>query len=232
MASHTQDTGSFAPLSPRSLYDNVGPVFEAAFVDIPGQAESLKWLIKQLEQHKPAKVVDLGCGTGRPVCSELVAAGHDVLGIDISSNMLDAARKNVPQARFELKDIRYLETLQESPCDAITLYFSLIVSISQDHIRDFIRRIYGWLKPGGYFVFGTVPIPGNNVEIQWMGQPCVISSLSAEETIDWIREVGFKVVHHTESKFMPNAKPAVEAGLCKEEDLWEEPFLFVYARKP
>ncbi|KAF2098556.1 S-adenosyl-L-methionine-dependent methyltransferase [Rhizodiscina lignyota] len=216
-----------APLSAEAAFDSVGPAYEVAFEGLETQLASIKWIVEQLGQHKPAKVLDIGCGAGRPVCSELAAAGHDVLGIDISSNMLGAARKNVPQARFEQKDIRDFEAAPGS-FDAITVYFSLIASVTQDEIRDFIKRIHGWLRAGGIFVLGTASVDGNNIEMRWMGRPVVCSGLSAEDTVSWMREVGFEVVHEDQSTFTPRA---VEAGICEAEDVWEEPHLFVYARR-
>ena len=142
--------------------------------------------------------------------------------------MIEAARKNVPQASFDQKDIRNFEAADGS-YDAITVYFSFLASVTQDDIRDFIKRIYRWLKPGGVFIFGTVWFAGNNVEVRWMGRPTVVSSLSAEDAVISVREAGFDVVKETQSWFTPKA---VEAGICKAEDVWEEPHVFGYGRKP
>lgn len=63
-------------------------------------------LIAQLSQQRVASAVDLGCGPGNS--TELLAARFPeatILGIDTSSDMLDAARVRLPNARFELADI-------------------------------------------------------------------------------------------------------------------------------
>src|SRR5262245_1645681 len=46
-------------------------------------------------------VVDLGCGSGI-WAEELVLAGYNVLGVDISAAMLALARGRVPSAEFRL----------------------------------------------------------------------------------------------------------------------------------
>ncbi|HZM85247.1 MAG TPA: class I SAM-dependent methyltransferase, partial [Blastocatellia bacterium] len=46
-------------------------------------------------------VVDLGCGSGL-WARELVDAGYDVFGIDISAPMIDIARRRVPQGKFQV----------------------------------------------------------------------------------------------------------------------------------
>ena len=215
------------PLSAEAVFDDVGPAYESAFAGLPTQAASIEWVKANLEARKPAKCLDMGCGTGRPVCSELAKAGHDVLGIDISGAMIEDARKKVPNARFEKTDMSDYNT-DSASFDAITVYFSMIAGMTQDRIRESIRNIYHWLKPGGVFVFATVPIAGNNLEIKWMGRPVLVSSLEADEIVAWMQNIGFEVVHNEVSKFTPRA---VEAGICKEDDVWEEPHLFVYAKK-
>lgn len=215
------------PPSAEAVFDDIGPAYESAFAGLTTQQASIDWLLSQLEGQKPAKVVDIGCGTGKPVCASLAMAGHDVLGIDISGAMIEDARAKVPGAKFEKTDLLSFSPGPET-YDAITVYFSMIAGLTQDQIRQGIQNIYSWLKPGGFFVFATVPVAGNNLEIKWMGRSVVVSSLEAEEAVDWIRKTGFEVVHHESSQFTPHA---VQAGICKEEDVWEEPHLFVYARK-
>lgn len=142
--------------------------------------------------------------------------------------MIEAAQKNVPNAKFEKQDIGDYNPGPAS-FDVITVYFSMIASVTQDEIKQNIRNIYDWLKPGGIFIFATVPVAGNNLEIKWMGRPIVVSSLEADDAVSWIRKVGYNVVHNAVTTFMPKA---VEAGICTSEDVWEEPHLFVYATKP
>ena len=215
------------PLTAEQLFDSVGPAYESAFAGLATQAASISWLQSQLQSKKPAKCLDIGCGTGRPVCSELANAGHDVLGIDISGAMIEDAKQKVPNAKFSKEDLLEYNPGSES-FDTITVYFSMIASVTQDQIRKNIQNIYAWLKPGGFLVFATVPVAGNNLEIKWMGKPIVVSSLEADEAVSWIKKVGFEVVHHEVTTFTPKA---AQAGICKEEDVWEEPHLFVYAKK-
>ena len=41
-------------------------------------------------------VLDLGCGTGRPMAEQVVASGHRVIGVDQSEAMLEQARRRLP----------------------------------------------------------------------------------------------------------------------------------------
>ncbi|KAI9792545.1 MAG: hypothetical protein M1816_002065 [Peltula sp. TS41687] len=230
VASSAQDSASH-PLSLEELYDDIAPDYDKAYAGVPIQTDSIEWVITQLEQAqiKPAKILDVGSGTGRPVCADFVAAGHDVLGIDISSAMIEAARQRVPQAKFEQIDARDFSA-PPATFDAITVYWSLIVCFSQDEIRQSIRKIHDWLKPGGIFVFVTAAsFPGNNVLTHWLGRPMIASTLPSQEAADWIRKVGFEVVYDAVVKHTPIK--AAEVGLCAPEDVYEEDYQVVYAKK-
>ena len=59
-----------------------------------------------LEQEKNL-VVELGCGTGS-FTLEMAKRGYDIMGIDLSSEMLDIARRKSVDAGF---DLMFLERL-------------------------------------------------------------------------------------------------------------------------
>ena len=209
-----------------SLFDSVGAAYESAFADCSSQQASINWLLEHLPAQ--ASVLDIGCGTGRPVCSSLASAGHRVLGIDVSGVMIAAATRNVPEASFAKIDVKDFKPADGEKYDAITVYFSLIASVTQEQIRNYIAKIYTWLKEGGLFIFATVPISGESLEITWMGRPIVASSLSPGEVLESVKAANFEVLKAESSKYLPRA---AQAGICREEDVWEEDHLFVYARK-
>lgn len=207
-------------------FDSVGPAYEDAFAGHTEQAASIDWLLSTLTT-KPARILDIGCGTGRPVCSRLADAGHSVLGIDISGAMLEAARERVPKAEFQQLDYRDFKA-EPASFDAITIYFSMIAGVTQDDIKEAFKQVYSWLKPGGLFVFATVAIDANNVEVKWMGRPVTVSSLAPEAAVAAIKDAKFEVVRENVSTFTPKA---AEVGICSKDDVWEELHLFVYAKK-
>ncbi|KAK4443274.1 Demethylmenaquinone methyltransferase [Podospora aff. communis PSN243] len=218
-----------AGVNVEALFDEMSSKYEAAFSDLESQYDAINWVLSELEPLKPAKIVDVGCGPGKPVCSSFAEAGHDVLGTDISSGMLEEAQKNVPGAKFQK-----VNTLEFHPpdasFDAVVFMFSLLIDVTKDDIRAAIANMYRIVKPGGVFVYSTVAIEGEKVDIVWMGRPMNVSSLSPEEVVDTIKKVGFEVVKHEEVKYHPVRAPQV--GICKEDEVWPEPLLWVYARKP
>lgn len=212
-----------------SLYDSIGQKYEIAFADIPAQTRSLEWLLSCLPHHG-SKILDIGCGTGRPVMSTLAASPHhhQVHGIDISENMLSACRSAIPTATVEKIDYRDYQA-NPNTFDAITCYFALLVAMSQEEIKQTLRNIFEWLKPGGLFVLGTVPVCVEHFESTWLGYKGVFTSFTEEQYITLLKDLGFIVEFSEVEKFTPKGE---EAGICKAVESEAEEQLFVYARKP
>ncbi|MGH2860120.1 MAG: class I SAM-dependent methyltransferase [Solirubrobacteraceae bacterium] len=62
---------------------------------------------EMLAACSPGPALDAACGTGRHA-RRLVELGHTVSGIDLTPEMLDRARRNVPEASFAVADLRDL----------------------------------------------------------------------------------------------------------------------------
>jgi ubiquinone/menaquinone biosynthesis C-methylase UbiE len=88
------------------FFDGIGREYEAAYSGLVARDEEREWSLTELPPR--ARVLDVGCGTGRPSAELLAAAGHEVTGRDISSGMIEIARAQVPGARFEVADLRTL----------------------------------------------------------------------------------------------------------------------------
>lgn len=99
------------------------------------------------------RVLDVGCGNGF-TAGELLARGCDVVGIDLSGQGIEHARRSHPQGRFEQlpADDRILQNLA---CDP----FDLVVSTEVvEHLyapRPYVAGCFAALKPGGRFVLTT-----------------------------------------------------------------------------
>jgi len=110
-------------------------------------------------------VVDLGCGSGI-WARELLSAGYRVLGIDISEDMVEIARRKAPEAEFRVGS---LFGAPLPPCDAVTAISEVLNYLFDPEnerrgLEPLFGRVYEALRPGGVFVFdvlgpGQVP-PG------------------------------------------------------------------------
>ncbi|WP_394828479.1 class I SAM-dependent methyltransferase [Pendulispora albinea] len=202
--------------SAADTFDALGERYEEAFRGLPAQHAALEWLRGRLAPG--ARVLDLGCGTGVPTASTLAGAGFHVTGIDVSPAMIAIARRQVPGATFQQADLREFESAERS-WDAICAFFPLM-QMSRNEIRASLRRITRWLRPGGSFVFATVPGNDENAPAIFMGQPVICSSYDTEEFLREITDAGMDVLFRATSSFTPNDPEAVP-----------EHHLFVYAHR-
>jgi SAM-dependent methyltransferase len=99
-------------------------------------------------------VVELGFGTG--ITTELVsAAGYDVVGIDISPDMLALAQKRAPRATLRLGSLWDAELPR---CAAVTAIGEVINYAADERagaerLPALFARVHEALLPGGLFMF-------------------------------------------------------------------------------
>lgn len=106
--------------------------------------------------HKPASVLDVGCGTGRL----LRQAGTywpeaRLIGVDPANGMIEMAKRLTPNATF------YTGTAEALPLQDASVDLALS-TISFHHWRDQaagIREIARVLRPGGYFLLVDMSFP-------------------------------------------------------------------------
>ena len=91
--------------------------------------------------------LDAACGTGRHA-AYLASLGHQVIGVDISSEMLERARAKVPAAQFHEADLHALP-LPDDHADLVVCGLALM------HVPDLVpvlREFVRVLRPGGNLV--------------------------------------------------------------------------------
>jgi hypothetical protein len=85
----------------------------------------------------------------------------------------------------------------------------LVLRLPPGHVASpdprMTQKIYGWLKPGGLFVFCTVQAD-TAFAAQWIGND--VTSMSKDRRAECFREVGFEIVHQKVSVFVSKAAEA------------------------
>lgn len=111
-----------------------------------------KHLMPWLPNRNDLTVVDLGSGTG--FFTDILASQYqNVIGLDISTNMLQFAKANRNKAISWLEADAYKLPLQDNSIDFV--YSNLMIQWCDplDKVIDEIMRV---LKPGGLFIFSTL----------------------------------------------------------------------------
>lgn len=110
-----------------------------------------------VEDHfsKPgAKVLDLGCGTGRTT-APLARAGFDVVGVDVSQEMIERARRLFPDLTFRLGDATDLE-FDDGTFEYVLFSFNGLDYVETEAKRlEALREVRRVLRDGGKFAFST-----------------------------------------------------------------------------
>ncbi|PYE56418.1 class I SAM-dependent methyltransferase [Deinococcus yavapaiensis] len=98
-----------------------------------------------LDAQPGERIVDLGCGTGE-LTVKIAEAGASVLGIDASSEMIEAASTKFPSLTWKVADAR---TFEVEPHDAI---FSNAALHWVKPPEAVVERVAASLRRGGRFV--------------------------------------------------------------------------------
>ncbi len=116
-------------------------------------------LLRAIEAD-PARVVDLGCGTGG-ITAALSARwpDADVRGLDNSEAMLATARRQHPQICFESGDISVW-----TPDESLDLIYSNAALHWLDHHEELFPRLIAGLAPGGVL---AVQMPHNQAQFAY-----------------------------------------------------------------
>jgi cyclopropane fatty-acyl-phospholipid synthase-like methyltransferase len=174
-------------------YDPIAARFHAARTQFrPKEAGYLALLLDPLAPG--SKVLDLGCGTGTPIATEIAAQGHHVVGIDGSEAMLAFARERLPEHRFihaRLEEVELDETF-----DAVVCWDALF-HLPRRHHEPVLRKIHRWLVSGGRLMIssgGVVDEDGEGFTDTMFDHEFYYDSLSPRQMVGVIEEVGFEIV--------------------------------------
>jgi len=184
---------------PRNFFDAVGPEWDAlrkVFNDDALRARAVSRLVAP-----GLRVADIGTGTGILAC-ELARLGLDVVGVDQSATMLEAARAKIESETFarggrvELKRGEAERIpLEENEVDAALAHMVLhYLPSPSDAIREMARIV----KPGGHLVI----VEFVSHALDWMEQELgVIWKGFASDTIrDWFSAAGLVEIEIEESE--------------------------------
>ena len=116
-----------------------------------------EYLISLLKEHNvnDGIVLDIGCGTGN-VTEYLAKSGYDMIGIDISEDMLNEAMNKRYDSGLDIlylcQDMRELE-LYGTVAAAVSICDSMNYILEYEELVDVFKLVNNYLDPNGIFIF-------------------------------------------------------------------------------
>lgn len=152
----------------------------------------LDFVFANVEPH--SNVLDVGCGTGRPITLEL-SKKYNMVAIDNSEKMIEIADENLSDS-VELinTDVRSVD-FQKNKFQAIVMYY-VLVNVPRDEHKHILKSLYEFLHDGGYLLFsagrGDYKI---KVTQNWLnsGNTMVWSFYNNETYIDMLKNIGYEI---------------------------------------
>ena len=159
-----------------------GPLFEKSWLD--------RFLALMPERPR---VLDLGCGSGRPIADYLIGTGATATGVDASQPLLDFAkgRHGAPH-EWTCADMRGLDLGRTF--DGVIAWHSFF-HLSPDDQRAMFDVFALHTGPGGALMFTSGAEDGEAIG-EWMGEALYHAGLSSAEYLSLLDRSGFNLHAH------------------------------------
>lgn len=139
---------------------------------------------------KGGTLLDLGCGSGRPVAGYCISKGFRVTGIDYATTMITLARETYPNSEWQVADIR--DYSPETLFDGVYSWDGFF-HLSIPEQRQALPRLSSWVKPGGSLLLTVGPEEGEVTGK--IGEDIVYhASLSPDDYKERLNSLGFSRV--------------------------------------
>jgi SAM-dependent methyltransferase len=209
----------------RATYDEVAADYDAAIGgELAGKPLDRAFLDALAEQSRDGRLVDLGCGPGH-VTAYLAERHRDVLGVDLSPEMVRVARERHPGIAFEVASMLDLSGYAGAWAGVAALYSVIHFSAAQ-RARAF-GQIGVALRPGGRLLVAfhvdsaEVAAGGADHLTEWFGHAVTLTGwyLVPEVVAGELEQAGFEVEASTVRLPIPGAEyPSRRAYLLARRD--------------
>lgn len=160
-------------------------------------------------------VLDLGCGGGLDlmVAAEKVGQTGRVIGVDMTSEMVERARSNARKANLTNIEVTQgqIEDLPVASESVDWVFSNCVINLSPNKPIVFseIARV---LKPGGRMVISdlcTENLPSWMLEYDGLHAACITGAISEEDYVGGLREAGLRSVAVVGRKVYESAEIAM-----------------------
>ena len=193
----------------KNTYDSIAHTYNAKLGVVLDhiRLEYLNRLVDLLSQtgKDDIRVLELGCGAGIPVTKTLLDHAKPSMSVtanDLSSVQLDLAASHlsdhVSSGKVTLVpgDMLALEYPSHS-FDAVTGFYS-IIHLPRDEQVLLMKKIAGWMKPGGYFLANFAEEEAESIVMEkWLGEEkgwTYWSAWGVDGTVKMLEDSGLEVL--------------------------------------
>ena len=147
-------------------------------------------------------VLDLGSGAGFDcfLAANKVGRNGKVIGVDMTPEMIEKARKNTMKGDYKNVEFRLgeIENLPAADNSVDVVISNCVINLSPNKMRVF-NEAFRVLKPGGRFMISdivlTKELPSAVKESVEAYVGCVAGAIKKEEYLQTIRQAGFGEIH-------------------------------------
>ena len=174
----------------RESYNAIAREWDAARVSFHGHER--RYLEAVLDGLRvPSRILDLGCGTGRPMAEFVLARGHDVTGVDQSEEVLAIARGRFPGGEWihsRLEDFAF-----DGRYDGAICWDSLF-HIERGHHERILSAIHGCLAPGARLMLTAGGSANPAFTDTMFSREFFYDSHPPERVASILREIGYELL--------------------------------------
>ena len=118
----------------RNTFNDLAIQYQDRFMDYDGYLDTFDLLLDILDMEE-ARILELACGPGN-VTKYLLSQKSklDIYGIDVAPQMIELARKNNPNAKYDVMDCRHVSHITER-FDVIICAFGLPYISQEDAVQ-------------------------------------------------------------------------------------------------
>ena len=144
-------------ISKQMLKAHLNQESDAASRKISTIKESATWIDKNIKEK--SKILDLGCGPGL-YATELAKKGHSVIGVDLSTNSINYAKKVNEKNKYDIEYINknYLFLDYENKFDVVLLIYKDFSALRKKERDSLLNMIHKALKTEGLFIFDVTQL--------------------------------------------------------------------------
>jgi SAM-dependent methyltransferase len=178
----------------RASYDQVAETYADTFFDEldrkPFDRDFLDAFAERL--RGTGLVLDVGCGPGH-VARYLNERGVEVAGVDLSSEMVDVARRLNPGLRFDVGDMAALG-VEDAGLAGLVAFYS-IIHIPREGVPGVLREFRRAIRSGGELVISVHAGTGWVRRDEFLGRavPFEATFFERDELVSMVEGAGFQL---------------------------------------